>query len=92
LPAGYPGYVLARHAARAPGQAGFAIITGGGPGIMATANHGARDAGTPSAGLNIELPSEQRPNPYVDLPVTFRHFFVRKADVRLWSDSCGLAP
>ncbi len=64
--------------ARLLGEAGFGIITGGGPGIMEAANRGARDAGVPSIGCNIELPFEQGSNPYVDLDVHFRYFFVRK--------------
>jgi uncharacterized protein (TIGR00730 family) len=73
-----PGYEQARELARMFGQAGFAILTGGGPGIMQAANQGARDAGATSVGLNIQLPFEQRFNPYVDIPLRFHYFFTRK--------------
>ncbi len=71
-------YDLAAKTAELLGQAGFAIITGGGPGIMEAGNKGARDAGTLSIGCNIELPFEQTVNPFVDKSMTFRYFFVRK--------------
>jgi uncharacterized protein (TIGR00730 family) len=71
-------YETAVKVARLLGQAGYAIITGGGPGIMEAGNKGAREAGALSIGLNIELPFEQHLNPYVDLSVDFRYFFVRK--------------
>jgi len=73
-----PEYALAREVAACLGRSGFSIITGGGPGIMEAANRGARDAGAISVGCNIELPFEQAPNPYVDIALTFEHFFVRK--------------
>jgi uncharacterized protein (TIGR00730 family) len=71
-------YGLARDIGQRLGRAGFTVLTGGGPGIMEAANRGARDVGAPSLGLNIQLPHEQRPNPYVDRWVEFRYFFVRK--------------
>src|SRR5918996_2491987 len=73
-----PEYELARETARLAGEAGLAIITGGGPGAMEAANRGARDAGVLSIGLNIELPFEQGPNGYVDLGLDFHYFFARK--------------
>ncbi|MFN7148307.1 MAG: TIGR00730 family Rossman fold protein [Microthrixaceae bacterium] len=73
-----PEYGLARDVARELGAAGFAIITGGGPGIMEAANRGARDAGATSVGLNIELPMEQLPNDHLDLSLDFRYFFARR--------------
>jgi len=73
-----PAYELARRTAHMLGSAGFAVITGGGPGIMEAANRGARDAGTRSVGLNIELPFEQETNRYVDLALRFEHFYTRK--------------
>ena len=73
-----PEYAQARQLAREVGEAGFAIITGGGPGAMEAANRGARDAGVQSIGLAIELPHEESINPYVDLPLHFHYFFTRK--------------
>ncbi len=71
-------YQAAVEVARRLGEAGLTIITGGGPGIMEAGNKGARQAGALSVGLNIELPFEQGVNAYVDLPLEFRYFFVRK--------------
>jgi uncharacterized protein (TIGR00730 family) len=71
-------YRAAREMARTLGHAGFAIITGGGPGIMEAANRGARDAGVPSVGLGIDLPGEQGVNEWVDVTLDFHYFFVRK--------------
>ncbi len=74
----HPDYALARELGACLGRAGYAVITGGGPGIMEAANRGARDAGALSIGCNIELPREQQLNPYVDIGLRFRHFFARK--------------
>jgi uncharacterized protein (TIGR00730 family) len=71
-------YILARDIGQRLARAGFTVMTGGGPGIMEAANRGAKEAGGFSVGCNIELPQEQKPNPYLDRWVTFRHFFVRK--------------
>ena len=73
-----PHYEKARETSRLLAEAGFAIITGAGPGIMEAANRGARDAGGRSIGCNIELPFEQGANPYVDTLINFRYFMVRK--------------
>jgi uncharacterized protein (TIGR00730 family) len=77
-PPDHPQYAAARETARLLGEAGFGIITGGGPGIMEAANRGARDADVLSVGCNIELPFEQGTNAYVDVAINFRYFFVRK--------------
>ncbi|MEA2281950.1 MAG: hypothetical protein QOK21_2557 [Solirubrobacteraceae bacterium] len=77
-PRDHPRYAAAREIARRLGEAGFSIITGGGPGIMEAANQGARDAGVPSVGLGVELPHEEGMNEYVDLPLVFHYFFTSK--------------
>ncbi len=73
-----PGYALAEEVGRLLAQAGYAVITGGGPGAMEAANKGACEAGGVSVGLGIELPFEQGMNRWVDLGVNFRYFFARK--------------
>ena len=78
VPPDHPQYAEAVETARLLAEAGYAIITGGGPGIMEAANRGAREAGGLSIGCNIELPFEQGINQYVDIAINFRYFFVRK--------------
>jgi len=73
-----PEYAAAREVGARLADAGFSVITGGGPGVMEAANRGCKEAGGLSIGLNIELPHEQRLNDYVDLGIDFRYFFVRK--------------
>jgi uncharacterized protein (TIGR00730 family) len=73
-----PIYADAVEVGRRIAQAGFAVVTGGGPGVMEAANRGAREAGGVSVGFNIELPHEQHENPYLDLSLTFEHFYARK--------------
>jgi len=73
-----PAYTHARETARRFAELGWAVVTGGGPGVMEAANRGAKEAGGLSVGFNIELPREQSANPYVDLLLTFRHFYARK--------------
>jgi uncharacterized protein (TIGR00730 family) len=85
--AGHRYYNLGVEVGRELANAGFAVITGGGPGMMEAANRGAHEAGGVSIGLNILLPHEQAPNPYVDKTITFHYFFVRK--VMLVKYSCA---
>lgn len=84
---GEPYYELARQTGRVFAEAGFTVLTGGGPGAMEAANRGAHEAGGPTYGLNIILPHEQQPNPYVNASIEFNYFFVRK--VMLVKYSCA---
>ena len=78
FPETHPYYKQAREIGSELAKAGFTVMTGGGPGIMEAANRGAKDVNGRSVGCNIVLPKEQQPNPYLDLFVDFRYFFVRK--------------
>src|SRR6478735_8013413 len=75
---GHPAYEEAREVGRRFAEAGFAVVTGGGPGVMEAANRGAREGGGLSVGFNIDLPHEQHENPYLDIELTFKHFYARK--------------
>ena len=85
-------YKLARELGSMLGRQGYAVITGGGPGIMAAANRGAQEGGGLSVGCNIELPMEQGLNPYVDLGVEFRYFFARKVMFVKYADAFVIFP
>lgn len=73
-----PYYIMARELGKRLGEEGYAVITGGGPGIMEAGNRGAKEAHAISVGVNIELPFEQSANPYITKLINFRYFFVRK--------------
>ena len=75
---GHPAYDAARETARLFARAGWSVVTGGGPGVMEAANRGAKEGGGISVGFNIDLPHEQFANHYLDLEVTFAHFYARK--------------
>jgi len=85
-------YKLAQALGKNLADAGYATMTGGGPGIMEAANRGAREGGGLSIGCNIELPHEQHPNPYLDLFVDFKYFFVRKVMLVKYSDAFVVMP
>ncbi|MGH9946112.1 MAG: TIGR00730 family Rossman fold protein [Pyrinomonadaceae bacterium] len=85
-------YIAARETARLLANAGFEIITGGGPGIMEAANRGAFEAGKVSVGCNIELPFEQIPNPYQTKSLSFKYFFVRKTMFIKYSNAYLIFP
>ncbi len=92
IKAGSPEYEMARATGYAIGEAGLAVITGGGPGAMEAANRGAQEAGAPSVGLNIELPHEQALNPYVDVGIEFHYFFTRKLMFVRYSNALVVFP
>jgi uncharacterized protein (TIGR00730 family) len=71
-------YEQGRLVARRFAEAGWSVVTGGGPGVMEAANRGAKEGGGLSVGFNIQLPHEQHSNPYLDISLTFRHFYARK--------------
>lgn len=88
----HPYYKLAYDTAYKIGKEGYAVMTGGGPGVMEAANRGAKDAGALSIGCNIMLPHEQEPNPYTDISLTFHYFFVRKVMLLKYSSAFVLLP
>ena len=92
VPEGSPAYELARRVGYCLGKHRFSVITGGGPGCMEAANRGAQEAGALSVGLNIELPFEQRPNPYLGISLDFHYFFTRKLIFVRYSSAFVVTP
>ncbi|MFY0691781.1 MAG: TIGR00730 family Rossman fold protein [Paracoccaceae bacterium] len=92
IPEGDPVYETARGLGRALAEAGYAVMTGGGPGLMEAANRGAKEAGGCSIGCNIRLPLEQKPNIYLDDFVEFKHFFIRKLMLVKYSSAFVILP
>lgn len=90
--AGHEYYELAREMGAGLAEAGYAVLTGGGPGLMQAANQGASEAGGLSLGCNIRLPSEQQPNPYLHKFIEFEHFFVRKVMLVKYSSAFVVMP
>ena len=88
----HPMYGMARDLGKMQAKAGYAVITGGGPGIMEAANRGCQEGGALSIGCNIELPMEQGLNPYVDLGIEFRYFFARKVMFVKYADAFVIFP
>ncbi|MGH2913206.1 MAG: TIGR00730 family Rossman fold protein [Solirubrobacteraceae bacterium] len=91
-PREHPHYKLVRELGACLGRAGYAVITGGGPGLMEAANRGAHDVRALSIGCNIELPHEQALNPYLDIGLRFRHFFARKVMFVRYASAFVIAP
>jgi uncharacterized protein (TIGR00730 family) len=91
-PPGHPLYEAARECGAQLVKHGYAVITGGGPGIMEAANRGASEAGGISIGCNIELPHEQHGNPYANVQIEFRYFFVRKTMFVKYSEAFVVFP
>jgi uncharacterized protein (TIGR00730 family) len=89
---GDPAYTMAREIGRLLAEQGYAVITGGGPGVMEAANRGCQEGGGLSVGCNIELPHEQSINSYVDLGVEFRYFFARKTMFVKYADGFVILP
>ncbi len=89
---GHPYSETAKELGQRLAEEGFAVMTGGGPGVMEAANRGAREAGGVSIGCNIHLPKEQVPNPYLDKFVEFEHFFVRKVMLVKYSSAFVVMP
>ena len=87
-----PDYIKCMDVARRLSDAGFAVISGGGPGIMAAANRGAFEGKSPSVGLNIVLPHEQHPNHWQNISIMYRHFFARKVGFVKYADAFVLFP
>lgn len=85
-------YDMAEAIGGAIAKAGFTLVTGGGPGVMEAASKGASEAGGKAVGLNIELPEEQKPNPYTTLSIHFHHFFVRKVMLVKYATAFVLLP
>ena len=87
-----PYYEMSRKLGQALVKEGFTVITGGGPGVMESANRGAFESGGRSIGLNVELPMEQKPNPFLSLSLSFRYFFVRKVMLVKYATAFILLP
>jgi uncharacterized protein (TIGR00730 family) len=92
IPREHESYRFAEEVARLLVRAGFAVITGGGPGVMEAANRGAFEEGGESVGLSIELPFEEEPNSYIKTKVDFRYFFVRKVTFVKYSSAFVILP